>query len=217
MRNHTLLAATLALAACGDDGGSTFGGGGNSGNVDYGGSGDGGGGGDGGDTGSTGDGGGSDGGGDGGDTGGDTGVVIVGTGYDAGDTAYDLVGTGTSGGFSLHALYGTPVLLMVGHLDDAGMQSMVSWMGQVAEVTSVAVIGRDSAGVAADAADASALAATYSIDHVVIDPTGELVSTWAERNPPKTYVIDAEMQIYWTAFGTVGQVQVEDKVDEMND
>lgn len=215
MRTSTIFTLAMLLSACSGKDDNPFGSGGSGDRPDTsdGGSSSGdGGGAD--DTGSTSDGGTADGGsGDGG--GEDTGFVIVGTGYDSGDTAYDLAGTSQAGAFSLHALYGTPVLLIVGHLDEAGMQDMVSWMGRIDGVISVAVIGKDESGATADAADASTLAATHSIDHVLTDPTGELLTTWAERNPPKTYLIDGEMVIYWTAFGTVGQAQVEDKIDQM--
>lgn len=218
MRTTTTLSLALLLAACsgGDDNPFGTGGSGTTPELDDGGSSS-----DGGadDTGSSSDGGGSDGGSeDGGADGGsgDTGLVIEGTGYDEGDVAYDLSGTAHSGSFSLHALYGSPVLLIAGHMDDAGMQSMVGWMGGVSGVVSVALVGRDETGTAADTADASTLAATYGIDWVVIDPTGELVSTWAERNPPKTYIIDSEMNIRWTRFGTVGEAQVEDAIDDLD-
>lgn len=163
-----------------------------------------------GDTGSTG---GEDSGSTGTDTGGPT---IVGTGYDAGDVAYDLVGIAQTGApFSLHALYGSDVLLIVGNMDNPNMQDMAAWMGSVSAI-SVAVIGRDESGVAADVADAAGWASTYGIDYVIADGGGSLVSTWAESSPPKTYVIDDDMSIYWTHFGTSSQVQVEDKLDSID-
>ncbi len=218
MTTLKLLALTVLLTACGSGDDSPFGGSGGSNTAppeddgttttgDTGAS-------DGGSVdGGTSDGGASDGGGDGG--GGDTGFVIEGTGYSAGDVAYDLSGTSNSGSFSLHDYYGSPVLLVVGNMDDTGYQSMMSWLGAIDNVVTVALVNRDESSSPADTADASGWVSTYGVDHVVIDPTGELVSTWAERNPPKTYLIDAEMVIYWTYFGTVGQSQVEDKIRDM--
>ncbi len=209
----------LALSACSGKDDSPFGSGGSNDNppITDGGSSDGGssdGGADGGSDGGT-DGGADGGSGDGGADGGDTGIVIEGTGYRSGDVAYDLAGTASSGTFSLHALYGSPVLLVVGNMDNSGFAGMMAWMDQIDSVVTVALIGRDETGVAADAADASRLASKHGVDHVVIDPTGELLNTWAERNPPKSYLIQPDMTIFWTYFGTVGQVQVEDKIDDM--
>jgi len=147
---------------------------------------------------------------------GDTGIQIVGTGYAAGDTAYDLSTTNQTGAtWSLHAQYGTPVLLIVGDMDDVGFQSMMGWLGSVSGVTTVALVGRDENGATADTADAAGWASSYGVDAVLTDATATLVNTWAERNPPKTYVIQSDMVIYWTWFGTADQVQVQDKIRAM--
>ena len=92
---------------------------------------------------------------------------------------------------------------------------MMAWVGDITGVTSVALVGRDETSTAADTTDAAGWASTYGVDAVLIDPTGELVNTWAERRPPKTYVIQANMVIWWTFFGTADEVQVQDKVQSM--
>ena len=217
-----LLPLVGALAACTAKDPDTFGGGGQGDlgvPTDGGTTGDGGGT----DSGTSGDTGGTDSGtADGGTTdggttdGGTTGPVIKGTGYDAGDVAYDLIATNQSGtAFTLHALYGQAVVLTVGHMDDPAFSGMMAWLGDIDGATVVALVGRDEDGLQADQADAATWASTYGVGTVLIDPTGELVNTWAERAPPKTYVIRDTMEIYWTRFGTVAQVEVEDKIDAL--
>ena len=100
-------------------------------------------------------------------------------------------------------------------MDDSGFQSVVAWAGAVSGVTTVVLVGRDETGTQADSADASRLASSFGLDWVVVDPAASLVNPWADSAPPKTYLIDAEMQIYWTYYGTVAQTQVEDKIDDM--
>jgi hypothetical protein len=214
MRTSPLL-VLLTLLACSNRGDDPFGQGGGQDNLGVP-TGDGGGAADGGtadDTGTGSDGGTTDGG-TTDDTG--TGPVIKGTGYGAGDTAYDLVATSQSGTtFRLHSLYGQNVVLVVGHLDDPSFANMTSWLGEIEDATVVALVGRDEGGVTADTADALGWASAWGVSTVLIDPTGELVNTWAERAPPKTYVIGATMEIDWTFFGTSSQVQVQDKIDDL--
>ncbi|MCK6502186.1 hypothetical protein L6R53_02070 [Myxococcota bacterium] len=211
----------LPLLACGTKGDDPFGQGGGDNNMGVP-TGDGGATGDGGsttdDTGTGSDGGTTDGGTTDGGTTDDTGTgpVIKGTGYDAGDTAYDLVATDQAGSpFRLHSLYGRNVVLVVGHMDDPAFTNMTTWLGAVEDATVVALVGRDEDGVTADTADALGWASAWGVSTVLVDPTGELVNTWAERAPPKTYVIGASMDIAWTWFGTASQVQVQDKIDDL--
>ena len=224
MRTSSGILLLLPLLACSSRDDDPFGQGGGDNNLgvptgDGGTSGDGGGATD--DTGSDGgtaDGGTADGGAaDGGttdDTG--TGPIIKGTGYDAGDVAYDLVATNQSGAtFSLHSLYGQNVLLVVGHMDDPAFSNMTGWLGDIEDASVVALVGRDENGIVADAADALGWASTWGISTVLIDPTAELVNTWADRAPPKTYIIRDSMEISWTHFGTADQVQVQDKIDDL--
>lgn len=213
----TLCGAALLTGCPAPDSGNFGGGGGGDLGVPTGG---GGGDSDGGTDGGT-DSGTSDGGTDGGSTAdggtdGGTEIVIEGTGYGAGDIAYDLAGTDQTGSpWNLHSRYGSPVVLIVGHMDDPSFKTMMGWLGSVSGASVVAVVGRDDEGIQSDQADASTWAATYGVSTVVSDTTGELVNTWAERNPPKTYVIGADMEIFWTQFGTVSQIQVEDKLDRL--
>ena len=157
----------------------------------------------------------------GGDEGGDdtgTTAVIEGTGYDRGDVAYDLSGTSHTGAaWSLHDHAGSIIVLVVGHLDYATMTATLGGLDEVDEsVLKVALIGRDIYGSEADATDAADAAIGYGIDAVLTDPTGTLVNLWSEYNPPKTYVIDQEMTIYWTNFGSTDGGQIQGKVDELD-
>lgn len=210
-----ILAAALSLTACASRGSSTFGGGATGGLSMPNGT-DGGGTTTGGTTAGT-DGGtdsGVDSGTDGGGT--DTGTTFTGTGYDITDVAYDLTGTAQDGSdWSLYAHAGTPVVLIVGHMDDPGFVSMMGWLGSTAGATVAAVVGRDENSIQSTVTEAVDWAGTYGIPTVIADTTGELINTWAERNPPKTYVIDANMTIVWTQFGTVSQIQVNDQISAL--
>jgi len=210
-RSATLvLAATLSLTACATRGSSTFGGGGTAGlgmpnGTDQG---------DAGTTGGTTTGGtdsGTDSGGT--DTGTGTGTTFTGTGYDVTDVAYDLTGVAQDGSdWSLYAHAGTPVVVIVGHMDDPGFVSMMGWLGSTTGATVAAVVGRDENSAQSTVTQAAGWASTYGVPTVIADTTGDLINTWAQRNPPKTYVIDTTMTIVWTQFGTVAQIQVNDQL-----
>lgn len=156
--------------------------------------------------------------------GGDTAVQLEGTGYSVGDTAYNLQGTGPFGSpFSLWSLYGRKVVLAVGHMDDtafhdsahgSGIADFVAAAAADGGAVPVLLVGRNAQSVQATQADAQQIASETGVAWVLTDPDGSLVNTWAERNPPKTYVIDDHMVIAWTAFGATTQSAVEQALSQ---
>ena len=187
---------TGGTTGSGDDGGTDSGGSGDDGGTDSGGSG--------GDDGGSGD--------EGGD---DTGDALVGTGYEVGDVAYDLV----DGSWSLHGLLGTPVVLLAGHMDTPTTVDTMEALGAVDDTFSalqtVAYIGRNEFQTASDADDAAGWESTYGIDKAVPDPDLNVVNIWSDSTSTKIYIIDSEMVIVWTNFGSTPESQLESKVDAL--
>ena len=124
-----------------------------------------------------------------------------GTGYEAGDTAYDLQGEDQDGqDWSLWDQAGHPVVLVVGDLDFVTTTDTLGNLGALStpDLVTVALIGRNAYSTAATDADADALADTYDLSAVLLDPDGGTLQTWSDHNPPKTYVIGPDLVIRWT-------------------
>jgi len=154
-------------------------------------------------------------GGSGDDGGDDTGDGLVGTGYEVGDVAYDL----EDGSWSLHGLLGTPVVLLAGHMDTPTTVDTMEALGAVddtfSELQTVAYIGRNEFQTASDADDAAGWESTYGIDKAVPDPYLNVVNLWSDSTSTKIYIIDSEMVIVWTNFGSTPESQLESKVDDL--
>lgn len=158
------------------------------------------------------DGGGSDGS-DGSDSGTDSGghAVLVGTGYQPGDVAYNLLATDQFGGeWALWDYQNRPVVLVVGSLTVGGsVEQMLEWLDDVDQEGDVVVailLGYDETDTVADVEDAARTATGSAVTSVLI---GDIHLTdytvWSDGNPPKLYLIDQDMVIRLTSYGTTSE------------
>ena len=110
-------------------------------------------------------------------------------------------------------------MLVVGDADDAAMSSSMQAAAEVEDgdssATVAVLIGRDELSTASNQGSAARLAEAYGLSVVMYDGSGELVADWAERNPPKSYVIDASMGIAWTRFGSVSSSDLLGALDDL--
>ena len=118
-------------------------------------------------------------------------------GLNTNDIAPNLSASSASGmPWSLYEQSGM-VLLMVGNADGMGLMRMLEQAESLPkEAQHVLLLGNNGFATPADAADAAQLQSTHpALDVVLLDPTLEQVNTWAERAPPKAYLIDKDHQI----------------------
>ena len=98
------------------------------------------------------------------------------------------------------------MILLVGHVDvGATMTGPLGYISGLAsdygDAVAVALIGRNEYSTATTEKDALRYASQYGLSAVLYDGSYDLVNTWSDSNPPKAYVIDAELNIVWTAYG----------------
>lgn len=131
-------------------------------------------------------------------------------GLNTNDKAPNLSATSSSGmPWSLYNQNGM-VLLMVGNADGMGLIRMLEQAEELPkEAQHVLLMGNNSFSTPADSADAALLQSSYpSLDVVLLDPTLELVNNWAERAPPKGYLIDKDHLILWSGFQSLSSNQL---------
>jgi len=146
-----------------------------------------------------------------------TGPQIEGSGYRDGDTAYDVTLTTQAGiPWSLYDLYGSKVVLVVGHMYSGGdMERMMEYLGGVSGVHTAAMVGYNSDETVATQTDVATYASLYGVGTVMFDPTLTTFNEWSQNQPPRLYLIDEEMVIYWTNQGFTADGELESKIDTM--
>ena len=131
-------------------------------------------------------------------------------GLNTNDIAPNLSASSASGmPWSLYEQSGM-VLLIVGNADGMGLIRMLEQAESLPkEAQHVLLLGNNGFATPADATDAAQLQSTHpALDVVLLDPTREQVNTWAERAPPKAYLIDKDHQILWSGFQTLSAAQL---------
>lgn len=131
-------------------------------------------------------------------------------GFDTDDFAPNLSATSAAGTpWSLHAQSGL-TLLLVGSADSMGLIRMLEQAEDLPkEAQHVLLLGNNIYATPASAEDAFVLSEAYpALDIVLLDPTLEQVNAWAERAPPKAYLIDRNHQILWSGFQSLSTAQL---------
>ena len=102
------------------------------------------------------------------------------------------------------------VLLMVGNADGMSLIRMLEQAESLPkEAQHVLLLGYNGFATPADATDAALLQSNHpALDVVLLDPTLEQVNTWAERAPPKAYLINKDHQSLWSGFQTLSTAQL---------
>ena len=117
--------------------------------------------------------------------------------------------------WSLHSQTSAWNLLIVGNMDNAATLSMLSSMESVLserEIQGIFLMGRNSFSTPASTTDASQIADAHNIPVVLIDPSMELIHLWSDRNPPKAWLIDGDMQVQWEGFGYINPSDILNKM-----
>lgn len=131
-------------------------------------------------------------------------------GFNTNDIAPNLSATSSSGmPWSLYGQDGM-VLLLVGSADSMGLIRMLEQAEDLPkEAQHVLLLGNNVFAMPADSEDAALLRSSYpALDVVLLDPTLEQINTWAERAPPKAYLIDRNHQILWSGFQSLSTAQL---------
>jgi len=155
---------------------------------------------------------------------GDTGATepqIEGTGYGRGDVAYNLTAPDQEDDeWQLYSQLGEVVVLIIGDGYDSNFTTMSGYMGGLESkygIQTAALLLADIYESPADQYDADAWATTHSAPTVLYDPSAEraLQLEWAPIVRPQLFVIDSEMNIFWTNSGYTAITQLEEKVEDL--